>query len=367
MKWKNLQMPKAIELDEATASDRYGRFVIEPLERGFGLTLGNALRRVLLSSLQGAAVTAVKIEGVLHEFSTVPGVLEDVSEIVLNLKQMRFKLHADYKINARFKKTGPGELKATDLQADPGLEVLNPDLHIATLNKEGDLDMEVEVSGGRGYVPADQQEEERPIGVIAVDAHYSPIRKVNFEVENTRVGQRVDFDKLTLEVWTDGSILPKDAIAYAAMILKDHFSLFVDFEEPIRVEVEPEEDTEISRIRQLLEKSVEELELSVRSANCLRAADIKTIGELVQKPESAMLKYRNFGRKSLKEISDILTEMGLSFGMDINPYLKKAPKRQSDLEAAPEVDESVLLTDPEVEGGESEGEEVEPAGTKNEE
>ena len=208
MKWKNLQMPKSIELDEGTATDRYGCFTVEPLERGFGLTIGNSLRRVLLSSLQGAAVPAVKIEGVLHEFSTVPGVLEDVSEIILNLKQVRFKLHADYKINARFKKSGPGELKAGDLQADPGVEVLNPELHIATLNKDGEIDMEVEVSGGRGYVPADQQKDERSIGVIPLDSHYSPIKKVNFEVENTRVGQRVDFDKLTLEVWTDGSILP---------------------------------------------------------------------------------------------------------------------------------------------------------------
>jgi DNA-directed RNA polymerase subunit alpha len=343
MKWKNLHMPNTIELNEATASDRYGSFAIEPLERGFGLTVGNSLRRVLLSSLQGAAVTAVKIEGVLHEFSTVPGVLEDVSEIILNLKQMRFKLHADYKINARFKMTGQGELKAGDLQADPGVEVLNPDLHIATLNKDAALDMEVEISGGRGYVPADQQSEERPIGVVPVDAHFSPIKKVNFEVENTRVGQRVDFDKLTLEVWTDGSILPKDAMAYAAMILKDHFGLFVDFEEPIEREEEQEEDKEVSRIRDLLEKSVEEMELSVRSANCLRAAGIKTIGELVQKSESAMLKYRNFGRKSLKEISDILNNMGLQFGMDISPYMRKAAKPASDLEAPPAEDEAADL------------------------
>jgi len=332
MKWKNLHTPNTIELNEATASDRYGSFTIEPLERGFGITIGNSLRRVLLSSLQGAAVTAVKIEGVLHEFSTIPGVLEDVSEIILNLKQLRFKLHADYKINARLKMTGPVELKGADLQADPGVEVLNPDLHIATLNKDADVDIEVEISGGRGYVPADQQGDERAIGVIPVDAHFSPIKKVNFEVENTRVGQRVDFDKLTLELWSDGSILPKDAMSYAAMILKDHFSMFVDFEEPIEREVEQEEDQEATRIRDLMEKSVEELELSVRSANCLRAAGIKTIGELVQKTESAMLKYRNFGRKSLKEISDILVEMNLQFGMDVTPYIRKS-KPVSDLAA----------------------------------
>ncbi len=359
MKWKNLQMPKAVELDEANASDRYGQFTIEPLERGFGLTLGNSLRRVLLSSLQGAAITGVKIEGVLHEFSTVPGVLEDVSEIILNLKQMRFKLHADYKINARLSAKGPHNLTAGDLQADPGVEVLNPDLHIATLNKDGEIDMEVEISGGRGYVPADQQEDERPIGVITLDAHFSPIRKVNFEVENTRVGQRVDFDKLMVEVWTDGSILPKDSMAYAAMILKDHFSLFVDFEEPIEQEDEQEEDQEVARIRGLLEKSVEEMELSVRSANCLRAAEIKTIGELVTKPESAMLKYRNFGRKSLKEISDILHEMGLSFGMDVAPYVKKPAKKSTDLGLTrPELDEASLLA-----GESDEGEEATTAST----
>jgi len=338
MKWKNLHTPNTIELDETTASDRYGKFTIEPLERGFGITLGNSLRRVLLSSLQGAAVTAVKIEGVLHEFSTIPGVLEDVSEIILNMKQLRFKLHADYKLNARFQKKGPSEVKAADLVADPGVEVLNTDLHIATLNKDAEIDMEVEISGGRGYVPADQQEgDERPIGVITVDAHFSLVKKVNFEVENTRVGQRVDFDKLTVEIWTDGSILPRDAMSYAAMILKDHFSLLVDFQEPIEREEVHEEDREIQRIRDLLEKSVEELELSVRSANCLRAAGIRSIGELVTKTESAMLKYRNFGRKSLKEISDILGEMGLHFGMDVTPYVRKMVRRPEPLPAMEEM------------------------------
>ena len=270
----------------------------------------------------------MKIEGVLHEFTSISGVLEDVSEIVLNLKQMRFKLHADSKISARFTKTGEGEIKAGDLQADPGLEVLNPDLHVASLNKDGSVEMELEIAGGRGYVPADQQTEERSIGVIPLDAHYSPVRKVNFDVENTRVGQRVDFDKLTIDVWTDGSIMPKDAMAYAAMILKDHFSLFMDFEEPVVREVVEEEDQEKVRILAMLDKSVEEMELSVRSANCLRAAEIRTIGDLVQKPESAMLKYRNFGRKSLKEISDILGQMGLRFGMDIAPILASRRKEE---------------------------------------
>ena len=335
MKWKNLQMPKQIELDESAATDRYGKFTVEPLERGFGLTIGNALRRVLLSSLQGAAVTAVKIEGVLHEFSAIPGVLEDVSEIILNLKQVRFKMHADSKVTGRFQKAGPGTLTAGDLQAEMGLEILNPELHIATLNKEGSIDMEVEVSGGRGYVPADQQDEERSIGVIALDAHYSPVRKVNFEVENTAVGKRVDFDKLDMELWTDGSLLPRDAMAYAAMVLRDHFSLFVDFEEPIARVDEVEEDQDQIRIANLLGKSVEELELSVRSVNCLRAAEIKTIGELVTKPESTMLKYRNFGRKSLKEINDILTSMGLRFGMDISQYVtKKKPEPEASFAGA---------------------------------
>jgi DNA-directed RNA polymerase subunit alpha len=322
MKWKNLQMPKKIEIDQGVSNDSYGRFIIEPLERGFGITIGNALRRVLLSSLQGAAVTSVRIDGVLHEFSTVPGVLEDVAEIVLNLKQLRFKLHADHAKKARFNAAGPAEVLAGDLERDADLEVLNPEQHVCTVNKEGTLNMEVEITAGRGYVTADMHsDEDRPIGVIPVDAHFSPVRKCNFFVENTRIGQRVDFDKLTLEVWTDGSILPQDAVAYSAKILQDHFALFVRFEEPIVSEEEVEEDVDKQRIRELLMKSVEEMELSVRSANCLRAAEIKTIGDLVQKSEPVMLKYRNFGRKSLKEISDILAEMGLAFGMDVVPYL----------------------------------------------
>jgi len=336
MKWKNLQMPKKIETDRNVSNDTYGRFTIEPLERGFGITIGNSLRRVLLSSLQGAAVSSVKIEGVLHEFSTVPGVLEDVAEIVLNLKQMRFKLLADYSKKARFKVAGPAQVLAGDLDRDADLEVLNPDLLICTVNKEGNLDMEVEVTAGRGYVTADMMpDEDRPIGVIPIDAHFSPVKKCNFFVENTRIGQRVDFDKLTVEVWTDGSILPQDAVAYSAKILQDHFAMFVHFEEPIETDTVEVVDADKARIRDLLMKSVEEMELSVRSANCLRAADIKTIGELVQKPESTMLKYRNFGRKSLKEISDILAEMGLSFGMDVTPYLGKQAAQ------APQTDEEI--------------------------
>ena len=321
-------MPKQVTPDAAN-TDRYGKFTIEPLERGFGLTLGNALRRVLLSSLQGAAVTAVRIEGVLHEFSTLPGVIEDVTEIILNLKQVRLKLHGDGPKKGTFEVRGKGELRAGNLVVDPEVEVLNPDLHIASLNKDGDLRMEVELDGGRGYVSADQQAQaERPIGVIPIDAMFSPVLKVNYNVETTRLGQRIDYDKLTLEVWTDASILPSDAVAVAAKILRDHFSLFIHFEEPIEEEVEEEINEDILRIRRLLDKSVEELELSVRSSNCLRAAEIKTIADLVQKSEPEMLKYRNFGRKSLKEIQDILSEMGLSFGMEVNEYYEgKTPVR----------------------------------------
>jgi DNA-directed RNA polymerase subunit alpha len=328
MKWKNLTMPKQV-LPDPGNTDRYGKFTIEPLERGFGLTLGNALRRVLLSSLQGAAITAVRIDGVLHEFSTLPGVIEDVTEIILNMKQVRLKLLGDGPKKGTFEMRGKGEVRAGDLQVDGDIAVLNPDLHIATLNKDGDLRMEVEIDGGRGYVSADQHSQtERPIGVIPIDSLFSPVLKVNYNVETTRLGQRIDYDKLSIDVWTDASILPSDAVAVAAKILRDHFNLFIHFEEPIEEEVEEEVNEDILRIRRLLEKSVEELELSVRSSNCLRAAEIKNIGDLVQKSEGEMLKYRNFGRKSLKEIQDILGEMGLSFGMDVTPYYEgKAPVR----------------------------------------
>ncbi len=328
MKWKNLQMPKALVPDSGN-NERYGKFTLEPLERGFGSTLGNALRRVLLSSLQGAAITAVRIDGVLHEFSTLPGVIEDVTEIVLNLKQVRLKLFGDGPKKGVFEMRGKGEVRAGDLAVDPEVQVLNPDLHIAALNRDGDLRMEVEINGGRGYVSADQHSQaERPIGVIPIDSLFSPVTKVNYTVEATRLGQRIDYDKLTLEVWTDGSILPHDAVAMAAKILSDHFRLLVQFEEEPQQEEEHEVDEEIVRVRKLLDKSVEELELSVRSSNCLRAAEIKTIGDLVQKGEPEMLKFRNFGRKSLKEIQDILGEMGLHFGMDIARYYEaKAPAK----------------------------------------
>ncbi len=331
MKWKNLQMPKGLQPD-AGNSDRYGKFSLEPLERGFGTTLGNALRRVLLSSLQGAAITSVRIEGVLHEFSTLPGVIEDVTEIVLNLKQVRLKLHGDGPKKGVFEARGKGEVRAGDLQVDADVEVLNKDQHIATLNRDGDLRMEVEINGGRGYVSADQHSSaDRPIGVIAIDSLFSPVTKVNYTVEATRLGQRIDYDKLTLEVWTDGSILPNDAVSMSAKILRDHFSLLISFEEEPQEEAEAAVDEDTVRIRKTLDKSVEELELSVRSSNCLRAAEIKTIGELVQKGEAEMLKFRNFGRKSLKEIQDILAEMGLHFGMDVSPYYDSKPAVKAEL------------------------------------
>jgi len=331
MKWKNLQMPKGLQPD-AGNTDRYGRFTLEPLERGFGTTLGNALRRVLLSSLQGAAITSVRIEGVLHEFSTLPGVIEDVTEIVLNLKQVRLKLHGDGPKKGVFEMRGKGEVRGGDLQVDADVEVLNKDQHIATLNRDGDLRMEVEINGGRGYVSADQHTSaDRPIGVIPIDSLFSPVTKVNYTVEATRLGQRIDYDKLSIEVWTDGSILPNDAVSMSAKILRDHFSLLISFEEEPQEEVEAAVDEDKVRIRKTLDKSVEELELSVRSSNCLRAAEIRTIGELVVKGEAEMLKFRNFGRKSLKEIQDILAEMGLHFGMDITPYYDAKPVVKAEL------------------------------------
>src|SRR5438552_1803853 len=260
MKWKKLTIPKQVMPDPDNTGG-YGKFVIEPLERGFGLTLGNALRRVLLSSLQGAAITAVRIDGVLHEFSTLPGVIEDVTEIILNLKQVRLKLRGDGPKIGTLEIRGKGELKAADLKVDADVEVLNPDFHIASLNRDGDLRMEVEINSGRGYVSADQHSQtDRPIGVIPIDSLFSPVTKVNYTVEATRLGQRIDYDRLTLEVWTDASILPTDAIAWAAKILSEHFTLFIHFQEPIEEEVEEEVDEEVMRVKKLLDKRVEELE-----------------------------------------------------------------------------------------------------------
>jgi DNA-directed RNA polymerase subunit alpha len=318
-------MPRAVELDEASATETYGRFVVEPLERGFGTTLGNALRRVLLSSIQGAAITSVKIDGALHEFSTLSNVREDVAEIIINLKKLRFSFIADDPQTLTLESSASGEVTAAAFTGGAGVEILNPDVVIATLDKGANLRIEIEVDTGRGFVLSEMQTQgEGPIGMIPLDSNFSPVKRVNFRVENTRVGQRTDYDKLILELWTDGSISPSDSVSYAASILKNHLAIFITKEEePAEEEIE-EVDEEWIRIHELLKRSVDELELSVRSSNCLRNAEIKSIGDLVRKTESDMLKFRNFGRKSLKEISDILNSMGLHFGMDVDYYMDPA-------------------------------------------
>lgn len=316
--WNDFQKPKYLECEKESSTDTFGRFTAEPFERGFGLTIGNALRRVILSSLYGAAVTAVKIEGVYHEFSTMPGVMEDVTEIILNLKELRLKMSSPEPKRLYLRHEGEGVLKAKDIEPNPEVKILNPELHIATLNKEAKLDMEMIVRMGRGYVPAERNaEQDLGSQFVPVDAVFSPIRKCNFKVENTRVGRSTDYDKLTLEVTTDGSLQPRDAVAHAAKILKEYLSTFIHFEEEPEVE-EPEEDARRQKMIENLRRSVDELELSVRSYNCLKNAKIRTIAELVQKTEAEMLKTRNFGRKSLNEIREILEGMGLSLGMDLS-------------------------------------------------
>lgn len=319
-----LQMPQGVEREEATYTDTYGKFIIQPLERGFGVTIGNSFRRVLLSSLYGAAITHIKIDGVLHEFSTIPGVVEDVSEVILNLKQVRIRLNNKRPDKVTIHLKGPGEFKAGDITPNgDDFEILNPDLVVATLDKDADFNMEIRVGRGRGYVPADENKlPDQSIGTVPLDAVFNPIKQVTYQIENTRVGHRTDYEKLTLEVMTDGSVTPDDALTYAGQILKDHIELFISFD----VEPEPEEvsevDEDVIRIRKLLKMSVDELELSVRSHNCLKAANIQTIGDLVKRDDSEMLKFRNFGRKSLQELSKILEEKGIYFGMDVDKYLK---------------------------------------------
>ncbi len=315
--WQGFQRPKRLEADRGTLTPNYGQFVAEPFERGFGTTIGNSLRRALLSSIQGAAVTAVKIDEVFHEFSTIPGVLEDTTDIILNLKSLKVRLHGDEPRTIVIDAKGEGKVTAKDIETGGHVEVLNPDLHIATLNKDGRLYIEMMVKLGRGYVPSERNfDEDHDPMVIPIDAIFSPVIKTNFNVEKTRVGHATDYDKLLLDVETDGSITPEDAIAQAAKVLKDHFQIFINFEEGPE-EVVTQVDEERHRLLTNLRKSVEELELSVRSANCLKNADIKSIAELVQKTDAEMLKTRNFGRKSLNEIKEILTEMGLSLGMNL--------------------------------------------------
>jgi DNA-directed RNA polymerase subunit alpha len=323
MKWKPLTMPKEIVSDQSSATDNYSRFVIEPLERGYGVTLGSALRRILLSSIQGAAVVSLRIKGVLHEFSTVPGVFEDVTNIVLNVKKMILVMHSDGRRTLRIKSNQKGKVVAGTFGGDSEVTILNPDLHICELTENIEFEMELDVDSGRGYSSAEgNQWENAPAGTVFVDSLFSPVTKVAFFVENTRVGQKTDFDRLILEISTNGAITPEDALSYAAKLLKDHIRLFIRLDEEAMVTEEPKEDEEIVRVRNLLRTRVDELELSVRSSNCLRAANIQTLEDLVTKSEADMLKYRNFGRKSLNEIGTLLDGMGLSFGMDISKYLE---------------------------------------------
>lgn len=323
--WRELIRPKRIEIDQESLTATYGKFTAEPLERGFGVTVGNSIRRILLSSLQGAAIVSVKFDGVLHEFSTIPGVLEDVTDLILNLKEIELKLKDVEEAVIHLSRKGEGEVKAGEIDTHGLVEILNPDRHIATLNKDVRLGMEMTVRLGKGYVPAERNKaRDSEIGIIPLDAAFSPIKKVNYVVTNARVGQITDYDKLTLEVWTDGSVRPEDAVSFAAKILKEQMTPFINFEEqpePVQ-EGESEEDT---KLNENLFRPVSELELSVRSANCLKNANISLIGELVQKTENEMLKTKNFGRKSLNEIKSILEGMGLHLGMKIEAF--SSPKR----------------------------------------
>lgn len=316
--WRNFQMPKVLKCKDDTLTDTYGEFIAEPFERGYGTTLGNGLRRVLLSSVEGTAVTAVKIEGMAHEFTSIPGVVEDVTLIILNIKRLVLRSHTTQPKPIFIKVHRKGEVTAKDIIADETLDIINPDLHIATLNKNTKLNIEMEVGKGRGYVPAEKNKKEnQPIGVIAVDSIFSPVTKVNFIVEDTRVGQITDYDRLILQISTNGAVTPKEGLLYASNVLQRHLDIFVNFgklPEDLEIIEEAEEDTELF---EKLKMPVSELELSVRSANCLEKAKIKTLGDLVQKTESEMLKYRNFGKKSLSEIISVLESMGLSLGMKL--------------------------------------------------
>ena len=322
MKWKSLHLPKNIEVNEVTLTDSYGKFEIQPLERGFGITLGNALRRVLLSSIQGAAIDSIRIDGIHHEFSTLPGVVEDIPEIILNLKEVDIKLISDEPVEVSVEIKGPKKFTAGDLAVDSRFEIINPKHYIAELDSDGVFTFDIVINEGRGYVPAEEKKRvDRSVDTILIDSIYSPIRRVNYLSGNARVGQRTDYDKLTMEIWTNKSITPTDALAYAAKILTDHLKLFINFEEEFEeVEVEEVFNEEKIRIAQLLDTPVEEMELSVRSSNCLKAAGIKSIRDLITRTESEMLKYRNFGRKSLSELNEVLMSMGLSFGVDVSEY-----------------------------------------------
>jgi DNA-directed RNA polymerase subunit alpha len=326
MLWKGFQKPKRLEVDRDTQTDQYGRFFAQPFERGFATTVGNALRRVLLSSIEGAAVTAVRVEGVLHEFSPIPGAMEDTTDLILNLKRVPLKMHVDHPKTLLLRTSEPGEIRAKHITPDPDVEVLDPEAYIATLGSGSTLAVEMRVKPGRGYVSADKNfDEDLSIGWIPLDSVHSPIKKVNYFVDQARVGQATDYEKLTLEVWANGAVSPRDAVGLAAKLMKDHLQIFINLEEeedeegtesvPVQVS-----DEEKGALYEKLNKSVDEMELSVRSYNCLKNANIRTIGELVQKTEAEMLKTKNFGRKSLNEIKEILENMGLSLGMKLDDW-----------------------------------------------
>jgi DNA-directed RNA polymerase subunit alpha len=321
MLWKGFQRPKRLEVERETLTERFGRFYAQPFERGFGTTIGNTLRRVLLSSIEGAAITAVKIDGVLHEFSPIPGVVEDATDIILNLKQIPIKLHVDYTKTLYLRVDKAGEVRARDIEGDADVEILEPDAHIATVAAGGSkLHMELRLKRGRGYVSADKNfDEDLGIGWIPVDSIHSPVKKVNYLVEAARLGQTTDYDKLTLDVWTNGSVHPRDAVSLAAKLVRDHLNIFINLEEALETPADAQaEPARVGALNEHLDKSVEELELSVRSYNCLKNANIRTIRELVQKTEAEMLKTKNFGRKSLNEIKEILQSMGLGLGMRLD-------------------------------------------------
>jgi len=323
--WKGFQRPKRLACQLDVLTDKYGLFYAQPFERGFGTTIGNALRRVLLSSIEGVAITAMKIEGVLHEFSSIPGVVEDATDIILNLKQIPFKLRGEGPKTLTLRIDRPGPVTSGMIQTDADLEVLDKDVYIATVGEGGKLNVEMRLKHGRGYVSADKNfDEDLPVGYIPVDSTHSPVRKVNYKVEAARLGQITDYDKLNLEVWTNGAISPADAIGLSAKLLKDHMAIFINFEEQPELEMDLAERG-AKRLNENLNRSVEELELSVRSYNCLKNANIQTIGELVQKSEQEMLKTKNFGRKSLNEIKEILASMGLSLGMRIDERGQAVP------------------------------------------
>jgi DNA-directed RNA polymerase subunit alpha len=327
MLWKGFQRPKRLEFERETLTDRFGRFSAQPFERGFGTTIGNALRRALLSSIEGAAITAVKIDGVLHEFSPIPGVVEDATDIILNLKQIPLKMHVEHTKTLYLRVDKPGIVRAKDIEGDADVEILEPEAHIATVSVGGKLHMELRLKRGRGYVSADKNfDEDLGIGWVPVDSVHSPVKKVNYVVEAARLGQKTDYDKLTLDVWTNGSVTAQDSVSLAAKLIRDHLNIFINLEEVVEPGQEaPADQAHAGTANDNLDKSVEELELSVRSYNCLKNANIRTIRELVEKTEAEMLRTKNFGRKSLNEIREILQTMGLGLGMRLDKSVPESP------------------------------------------